>query len=127
MCNTLVCINHFLVIHLTLIFVLFTLTKSTYFNDSIGNYSFRSSPSSSKYASTNTIYDETWATTNLRLNTPLAQPPTSNQSVPELIDQCEASISSSESDTSSLLSSEDESEISKFQNICLYTSSLLLS
>jgi hypothetical protein len=60
-------------------------------------------------------------------NTPLAQPPTSNQSVPELIDQCEASISSSESDTSSLLSSEDESEISKFQNICLYTSSLLLS
>jgi nucleoid DNA-binding protein len=40
----------------------------------------------------------------------------SNQSVPDLVDQCEASISSSGSDTSSLLSSDDEFEISNFGN-----------
>jgi hypothetical protein len=40
----------------------------------------------------------------------------SSSSVPKLVDQCNASISSSESDDSSLLSSDDEFEISNFEN-----------
>jgi hypothetical protein len=50
----------------------------------------------------------------------------SSSSVPELVNQCNASISSSERDDSSLLSNDDEFEISNFKNFELLSNASVL-
>jgi len=50
----------------------------------------------------------------------------SSSSVPELVNQCNASISSSEPDDSSLLSNDDEFEISNFENFELLSNASVL-
>jgi hypothetical protein len=135
MCNLLDCSQLFVVIQLIIIFYTITTTTAIYLDQSIGTSYFASSidcvknpvttqsmmkrglqppPGSVGLLTCPTCCTDGNHNNSSSLDTLL--PMSSSSSVPKLIDQCNLSISSSKSDDSSLLSSDDEFEISKILN-----------
>jgi hypothetical protein len=133
MCSFLACAYYFLVIHLTISFYLITTTTSFGLSLDTSTVGFsrdyirmpvltrsmmkrglQPPPGSVGILTCPTCYTDG----SINSSSPTDFPPkiSSLSSVPELIDQCDISLSSSESDDSSVALGDEDSEISNFEN-----------